>query len=736
MINVLFILIQLFLVCYSFDDQKELLRNATKNFIDDFLMAEYQENCLLGKTLDMINEFSFDIQNYLGEYPKCRINHMFFYYYCMSKTKDFDNSLNNKSLVQVFPNAIFDNVICFGMCLPKCVKLNVNDFNRTFLTGKCFKSKQNYTVRFFNLTDENDIINKDKNFLTTYLILSIFCSFFLICLVFSIFNNFYEISKFLINLLRWFLCCRRRKENESISIYIINKNNDSIPKESIEKRLDSSRFMRYLNILSNTFDIKKSVNRFIKMNQYKGKITSKFVNDNSLGFFNGIKSILLCLMIMNSIGWQSVYSPITISLINRKLTTFQTIISDFKAYSILYYFYFAYGIYWCVHGFVLAYKFLFYIIMREESKNESTIKLVTVFILRNSYIYFIYVFFFFITTNLDIFLYGRKYRIGPLLFIFRQTCMNTLKEKHFFLFPVINFLIHDYPFLADGSQSFSFFFLFVNEIQYYLVSIVILLIYRSKRNKKSGAFILFVIYASCLFLKTMIYAMDHTEKMMNSILGFDFFYWRFYYGYTTYLIGVIFGILFFEFNAISDEQYNITSKSNTNNSKNSDGNEKIFLREIAKDLGLNKRRLLTSISVLLLTILYTCGYFIHGFIGKDFKQEMPFYMRFFFPIEIDIFAVSFQIILFNYVITNNSQLKLFLEKKIWIPLSRSFYPIMFFVTPFISVIIFDFSSTVEISQIKTIFLFISLMIIAIIISSVYMVIFQIPLKVLFKHLFK
>jgi len=234
----------------------------------------------------------------------------------------------------------------------------------------------------------------------------------------------------------------------------------------------------------------------------------------------------------------------------------------------------------------------------------------------------------------------------------------------------------------------------------------------------------------------MIYAMDHTEKMMNSILGFDFFYWRFYYGYTTYLIGVIFGILFFEFNAISDEQYNITSKSNTNNSKNSDGNEKIFLREIAKDLGLNKRRLLTSISVLLLTILYTCGYFIHGFIGKDFKQEMPFYMRFFFPIEIDIFAVSFQIILFNYVITNNSQLKLFLEKKIWIPLSRSFYPIMFFVTPFISVIIFDFSSTVEISQIKTIFLFISLMIIAIIISSVYMVIFQIPLKVLFKHLLK
>jgi len=307
--------------------------------------------------------------------------------------------------------------------------------------------------------------------------------------------------------------------------------------------------------------------------------------------------------------------------------------------------------------------------------------------------------------------------------------LNTLKEKHFFLFPVINFLIHDYAFLAEGSQSFSFFFLFVNEIQYYLVSIVLLLIYRSKRTKKSGAFILFFIYISCLILKTMIYVLDPTEKIMNSILGFDFFYWRFYYGYSTYLLGVIFGILFFEFNAISDEPSNITSR-------NSDGNDKIVLREIAKDLGLNKRCILTSICFVLLTFLYTCGYFIHGFIGKDFKQIMPFYMRFFFPIEIDIFAVSFLIILFNYVFTYNSQLKSFLEKKIWIPFSRSFYPIMFFVTPFISVIIFDFSNTVEIKQIKTIFLFISLMIIAIIISSVYMVIIQIPLKVLFKQVFK
>src|SRR5690606_34552427 len=118
-----------------------------------------------------------------------------------------------------------------------------------------------------------------------------------------------------------------------------------------------------------------------------------------------------------NICWQLFVSPTT--KVNHYTHEDDSFIEVIFHVIILYYMYFTFAIYWCIHGFVLGYKFLFHMKSRslyenyrlegkklksaekEQIENKNKLRKFFRFILQQFYLYFFFIFMFFIACNLD-----------------------------------------------------------------------------------------------------------------------------------------------------------------------------------------------------------------------------------------------------------------------------------------------------------------------------------------------
>jgi hypothetical protein len=111
------------------------------------------------------------------------------------------------------------------------------------------------------------------------------------------------------------------------------------------------------------------------------------------------------------------------------------------------------------------------------------------------------------------------------------------------------------------------------------------------------------------------------------------------------------------------------------------------------------------LSFFILLLIFVYGYFYELDKIRELSSKIPFIIQFFYICEGDLIIFSVFLILFKFVFTKNSAFKVFLQKQLWVPISRSFYPIMFFVSPFASIILYDFNYSLSLGFTKLIFLF-------------------------------
>jgi hypothetical protein len=113
------------------------------------------------------------------------------------------------------------------------------------------------------------------------------------------------------------------------------------------------------------------------------------------------------------------------------------------------------------------------------------------FVFQQFYIYFVMIFMFYSICNFDkIFFLVYKQHTGTLLFLYSDIAAKLKEQALFFFFPSINFLLGTYFDFKQGS-AFSFLYLFINEIQFFFISIVFLFAYSKKRN--GNFFVIFIL---------------------------------------------------------------------------------------------------------------------------------------------------------------------------------------------------------------------------------------------------
>ena len=742
-----FIVFLIFTGNYHYFNANSISKKSTIIFLKNFLLVEDPQKCLDENILQNIYLNSFSIRNFLGNYTDCSAKKFSFYYYCIIKNGTYTaNNFSNKDLVEVFPDGIYDNIFCFAMCMPNCLNITKNNFVTNFTTNvvnielfpnsysEFFQENNNNTmiIKYFNLTSLNEQFKLD-DLISIIVLFSIILFFLFLGIFFSIFLNIEKFSK-VIN------CCNKKNiENGNIrsnhDSHLINLNGEESNTENLNEK-DKSNF--YLYKIASAFDFKKSISRLIKHNHNKRSVHSKFINDDSLGFVNGLKCIIMLFMILSCFSWQTILSPFTFSSKKGDLFSSQKFAMQYMNFVIFYYLDYFFGLYFALHGFVLAYKFLFYKFRNttQYSINSKSF----IFIVKQLYLYIVYIFFFFLIANLDkIFYYGRniEYKHGPLLFIYRQTSQKYIDSSAWFIIPIINFLFTSYETILSGSQSHYFMFKFINEIQYFVVSLFILNIYHNYRKKYLVFVFIIGVYFFAFFIKIILYLSLSGDKTMKFLLGFDVFEWKFESGFSIYYIGVLFGILYFEYNSLD-----ISNSVSSNNSKDEikivtvyKPNE-YYTRNFAKKLGLYENYYFFMLSFFILLLIFVYGYFYELDKIREFSSKIPFIIQFLYICEGDLIIFSVFLILFKFVFTKNSAFKVFLQKQLWVPISRSFYPIMFFVSPFASIILYDFNYSLSLGFTKLIFLFTSISMMSIAFGFVFMTIIQIPLKVLSKMLFK
>jgi len=254
----------------------------------------------------------------------------------------------------------------------------------------------------------------------------------------------------------------------------------------------------YENV-SNIFNLRKSIKRLFENNQFVNKINSKFVNDNSVGFVNGLKAINMLVMILNVVCWQLFLVPTTKSTLDHNYISSPDKI--FFQIVILYYMYFSFCVYWCLNGFLLGYKFLFHLKTRKiienyilkkgrdkgkTERNHEIWKMFT-FVFQQFYLYLLFIFMFILTLNLEKFVYisNQKNRAGTLLFFYSEISEKLREQLQYFLIPLVNFLVGNVFEFKEGSSIF-FFISFINEMHAFLISVIILFIYSKKRNDSNN----------------------------------------------------------------------------------------------------------------------------------------------------------------------------------------------------------------------------------------------------------
>jgi hypothetical protein len=120
--------------------------------------------------------------------------------------------------------------------------------------------------------------------------------------------------------------------------------------------------------------------------------------------------------------------------------------------------------------------------------------------------------------------------------------------------------------------------------------------------------------------------------------------------------------------------------------------------------------------------------------NRSLNVEIPLIFKLYFPIEVDMFLIGLCIIILRFFLVEKSEMKDFFERNIWISISRSFYVVMFLTMPISLLIVLNSSVTLKITFYRIVLIYIGLCAILLIVSSIIVLLIEVPLKVLFKQI--
>jgi hypothetical protein len=275
----------------------------------------------------------------------------------------------------------------------------------------------------------------------------------------------------------------------------------------------------------------------------------------------------------------------------------------------------------------------------------------------------------------------------------------------------------------------------VNEFLYFLFSFIFLTLYSRAKNKMFYFLIAFYLFGLCF--KSFLFSLG--ERDSRSFLGWDIFFWKFEYAFTLYIAGVIFGIFYFEhfYNDLNKTYDSFDSSSKITDILEKENKEfftRKIMRQISKSSVIQNILTLIAFCLIALTVILDLFYFrlfeIKSFSKLGVKEKV------YLSLEIDILLISMSILFFKFVVLKKTIIKRFFEHSIWIPLSRSFNMIVLLQIPLIYFVSLNVNFSMKFSLVRVVFLCFSMILFIYSIAFLIMIFVAMPLKVLFKKVFK
>ena len=676
------------------------------------------------ETLLIIKNYSFELMNNFGDFYNClKVNNYSYIYLVGIRNKSSFGQEEDD--YKTFSNLAFNDYYSISMCIPNCF-IFLDNLKLSFYDNE----DDYYRFKIYNISEkiiQNDKNNdEEKNIVIINIVL--FTIFYFLGLFFFLFKSLPNL-KFFINII--FCCCMKKHYKKQHANANLNKSDASkkgtdyslVELEAISEisHEEVLGFPVIYSIISDIFAFDKNTVRLFKDTGKSNKISRKYINDNLVSFTNGLKAIILIFLNLFLVFYISILSPNN-NINEKKL---EEILSNY------YLFYFIHLSSFCavtifpINGFLIAYKFNNFI------KFNNSFGIFTIarrFFLRQINSYIIFLFMLILTINLDnlmINIYGLK---GPLVSFYPNFTHKVFNEIWYYLSLSVNFC---------GIESTFFFVKFfnlaVNEFIYFILSLLIICLYSKFKN---------IIF--CLILLIYVFGLSIKSYLISNIKNMNFFEFfnfmmKFEYGFSLYIIGIIFGIFYFEHFYCDLNKTFDSFDSSSQISVILNKQDNLFItRKIMRFISASNtaQNLITVISFCLLILslcldlFYLKLYDAESF--KKFKTSDKIYLS----IQLDLLVVSLSMILFKFVIFTKTILKKFLEHKIWILSSRSFQMITLLQVPLIYFVIYNVNYSIKFTLVRALFLSCSMIMFTYTVSFLLMIFISVPIKVGIKRLIK
>jgi hypothetical protein len=693
------------------------IRESTYDFVNhliDITEATCEGDCDYDNdTYDFIYHNSFQIHNIFNGYNRCNADNSKQYLYFLFIDPDNPEAYKIR-FEEFFKNLIFYYYKSFTMCLPNNIHFKDN------ITVSYPDESSTYLLRVINLKEHNtDEITRPFS-ISFYIIVAI-------CVLFSLLSIFFAIFP------KSNIICRCRKNVRTSDTRITNMSNSE---ESGDPNSNEESGKGLYKILSRTFSLTRNLKRMFKSTANKTRLSSSYINDNSISFVNGMRGLSLFCFIFSVVFWILLVTPT--SPIN--IDDLKTVFHKPLVLPVLYYIYMSLYSSFAINSFVLSYKFLYHTCNDSKFKaNTPKFYKIITFMLPQTYKYLLYLFLLYYVYNLNDILYilGTKTR-GPFVYMYHAMTSQSMENNINYIFPIANLMIEE----AKGGKNslFVYFYVFINEIQYFMITSVFLILYTFRRRL---AFIALILTYFCLIgIRT--FRFISKERDLRDIFGYDISNYRFLYGISVYLMGALFGMLYNEYNidqsikndGLIDRNYDdVYSFTDTDSQDSLNMRASNFIKSIAKST--RNQNIIFTISLILcvLPMIYDFSILFPKF------YENPLYQlnnseKLYAFLELDICIFLIFTLIWKFVIFQNSLFKRFLERSFWIPLARSYFVIGCLLCPVTFFVVLSLNYPINFTLSFVIFLGISILSILLLISFIVNILLEVPLKVGFKKLFK
>jgi hypothetical protein len=744
--------------CHFYIDQEYL--NSTYLFLRDFLQLNATNECNYTNYIDVISDYSFTKDNELGNFKACydyahytekhfgKKNMSYFMFFYVNK--DYfkgEVSISNVDEFQVFygdnlslyyKESIFYRYHLYTLCLPYCLKNQIDSLdkmsgNNLFEQTHYNSIKKNKTVEYvLRTTDALPENISALNPLSVSLMIIFFFVLF-VSILCSIFPNCFKAGS--------------SKSSSEENTQVRDNNNHDEYFEGYNSQLHIDRNNKsnnthnsFYSFLVSVFSLRKNMKRIFKETSEKQNIHSCYINDSSLSFVNGLKALNLIVVVCITVYWLLLTLPLTYTIgfdVKEEVIT-----SNNFSIFLLQYLYYCIYLHYSLSGFVLAFKFLSH--MKENPKHKSKLRMLMNFLFKHTYRYFTGMLFYLIVCKIHIItitIFNSK-GSGPLYVLYQQLTDHQLSKWYEFFFLYVSFFTDDAT--TTHNNSFLFFFVYINEIYcFFICTLILYLYYHNNKNGYAAIIFSYVFTILMRFISTFCFI---REQNIRDFYFYQIFNLKYFFSIPTYLIGVLFGILYFEHNHEDHEEMIITKLTAVENSEMSVSYEEVqqrkpnnigkrIVKHFANNSIIHIFLLIVFFLVWCLTlIIFSMNFVVElremGFLGRDIKiTEIIFAI-----LNMDTQSILLFLIIFKYVIFSNSMIKEFLESTFWVPFSRLYYTILCIFSGFTYYFILTISQPIRFNLMNDLFLTLSMICLLFIYAFLISLVFELPLKIGFKKI--